>query len=135
VLWISAVSFWVLFACRINCRSQTITVENENQDEILFAFDSTNSTEETSAQILHDSIQTTSDPAVLNPQKQADGCVNVNTANEEQLTLLPGIGTVISGRIIALRKEKGRIASPEELLEVKGIGPVKLEKIKRFICF
>ncbi|RKZ20289.1 hypothetical protein DRQ20_00160 [bacterium] len=58
--------------------------------------------------------------------------INVNTASREELTLIPGIGEVTAKRIVELRERKGRIRSLDELLEVKGIGPKKLEIIKKY---
>lgn len=60
-------------------------------------------------------------------------CVNVNTANADELKTLPGIGSKTAERIIEYRKENGNFKSKEELLNVKGIGKKKLEKIKSLI--
>lgn len=48
--------------------------------------------------------------------------LNLNSATEEELALLPGIGKTLAGRIAAYRKEHGPFSAPEELLQVKGIG-------------
>lgn len=58
--------------------------------------------------------------------------VNINTATVEQLSELPGIGTVTAAKIIAYRTEHV-FAAPEEIMEVKGIGPAKYDKIKDLI--
>ena len=55
--------------------------------------------------------------------------VNINAATAEQLQTLPGIGPVLSGRIIAWREENGAFQSPEELTKVKGIGEATLLEI------
>jgi competence protein ComEA len=62
-----------------------------------------------------------------------EGSVDVNTATREQLVSLPGIGEEIAGRIMKYRDENGPFESVEGLLEVKGIGPKKLERMRRFI--
>lgn len=55
--------------------------------------------------------------------------IDINTADEETLTLLPGIGPVIAQRIVAYRTEHGMFRSVDELLNVKGIGPARFERL------
>lgn len=59
--------------------------------------------------------------------------INVNTAGEEELQKLPGIGPAKAKAIVEYRKTKGPFRSVEELLEVKGIGPKTLEKLRPLI--
>jgi competence ComEA-like helix-hairpin-helix protein len=59
--------------------------------------------------------------------------IPINKADEELLITIPGIGPVLAKRIIEFRKEHGRISAIEELDEVKGIGPAKLEKLKAYL--
>ena len=59
--------------------------------------------------------------------------VNLNQASLEQLAMLPGIGIKTAERILAYRKASGRFNSIDELLEVKGIGNSKFDKIKKYI--
>lgn len=59
--------------------------------------------------------------------------ISVNKATAEELTQLPGIGIKTAEKIIEYRKAHGRFNSVNELLEVKGIGEKKLEKIKKII--
>lgn len=58
------------------------------------------------------------------------GPVNLNTATGEQLETLPGIGPAIAAAIIGWREEHGRFAVPEDLMEVPGIGPVKMGALR-----
>jgi len=60
--------------------------------------------------------------------------ININTATEEDLTTLIGIGPAKAKRIIELRKKLGRFNDVNQLLEVKGIGPKTLDKFRKQIC-
>lgn len=59
--------------------------------------------------------------------------VDINTADENILSALPGIGPKTAAAITDYRKEHGKFNSVEELEQVKGIGSVKLSKIKPFL--
>lgn len=59
--------------------------------------------------------------------------VSVNTAPASELRKLPGIGPTLAERIIAFRKHSGSFVTVEQLLEVKGIGPAKLERLRPFV--
>lgn len=63
----------------------------------------------------------------------SDGKININTANEEQLTQLPGIGPTLAKRIIAYREENGNFKSIDDLTEVYGIGTGILDNISPYI--
>ena len=56
--------------------------------------------------------------------------ININTASAEELTAIKGIGTTRAEQIIALRNELGKFSSCEDLLQISGIGPKSLEKIR-----
>lgn len=59
--------------------------------------------------------------------------IDINKADAETLTQIPGIGPKTAEAIIAYRKDVGEFKTLEELVEVKGIGPKKLETIKPFL--
>ena len=61
------------------------------------------------------------------------GVVNVNTASAEELQLLPGVGESRARAIVSLRKSRGGFRSVDELVEVKGIGPTLLERLRPFV--
>lgn len=56
--------------------------------------------------------------------------VNVNKASAEELVTVRGIGPVIAKRIIDYRAANGAFKSLEELAQVNGIGKAKYEKMK-----
>lgn len=55
--------------------------------------------------------------------------ISINQAGKEELMALPGIGDVLADRILNFRTEHGPFMSPEELLNVEGIGKKRLEEI------
>lgn len=59
--------------------------------------------------------------------------VNINTAGENDLTKLPGIGPALAKRIIRYRNDTGKFSSVEELVNVKGIGSKKLEMVRPYL--
>lgn len=61
---------------------------------------------------------------------QQDNRVNINTADETQLTTLTGIGVTRAQAIIAYRKENGPFAAIEEIMNVQGIKEGTFAKIK-----
>ena len=56
--------------------------------------------------------------------------VDINTAEAAALEALPGIGPSLAAAIVEHRRRAGPFASVDELIEVSGIGPVKLEQIR-----
>jgi competence ComEA-like helix-hairpin-helix protein len=61
------------------------------------------------------------------------GVVNINTAPEAKLRLLPGIGQKKALSIIAYRTQKP-FMQPDELMKVKGINAKLFQKLKDFIA-
>lgn len=64
------------------------------------------------------------------PEKNIDFPIDINIANLEELQVLPGIGPVLSARIIAYRTQHGAFISIDSLVKVPGIGKQRIEKIK-----
>ena len=59
--------------------------------------------------------------------------VNLNTASQEQLDSLPGVGPATAKKIIEYRNKNGRFKAPEDIKKIGGIGKAKYEKIKERI--
>jgi competence ComEA-like helix-hairpin-helix protein len=60
--------------------------------------------------------------------------ISINSATEEELTLLPGVGNVTAKRILEYRIKNNGFKTKNEIMKVKGIGKVKFEKIRDKIC-
>ena len=56
--------------------------------------------------------------------------INLNAASAEQLESLPGIGPVTAKRIVDHRAKVGKFKRIEEIINIKGIGDKKFERIK-----
>lgn len=63
----------------------------------------------------------------------AGGLVDLNAATEEQLDSLPGVGPVTAAAILAWRDANGSFAGVDQLGEVDGIGPARLEKLRALV--
>ena len=59
--------------------------------------------------------------------------ININTADADELQLLPGIGPVLADRIVSWREQNGDYLIAEDLLAVEGIGLTKLDEIRDYI--
>lgn len=60
--------------------------------------------------------------------------VNINSANQEELETLPGVGPSLAVRIIEYRNSNGKFEKVEDVQNVKGIGDSKFTNIKEYIC-
>ncbi len=56
--------------------------------------------------------------------------ININTADQATLQLLPGIGETYAKRIIEYRQENGGFKSIDELMRIRGIGEKRLQRLR-----
>lgn len=59
--------------------------------------------------------------------------ININTANREELSVLPGIGPVTADKIIDWRDQHGSFTTREDIMKVPSIGEGKYRKIENQI--
>ncbi len=60
--------------------------------------------------------------------------VDLNSASTVELALLPRVGPTLAGRIVASRGSDGPFRSVDDLERVTGIGPVTLQRLRRWAC-
>ncbi|MGL6195045.1 MAG: ComEA family DNA-binding protein [Thermoguttaceae bacterium] len=59
--------------------------------------------------------------------------VNLNTATEAELSLLPGIGPKLAVAIIEYRNANGNFTQTQDVKKVKGIADKKFAQIEKFL--
>ena len=69
-------------------------------------------------------------PAVPGTGTVPAGPVSLNGATAEQLDQLDGVGPATAAKIIAWRTANGGFSSVDDLAQVAGIGPKKLEALR-----
>jgi competence protein ComEA len=62
--------------------------------------------------------------------KAVTGVLNLNTATEEQLQMLPGVGPAKAERVVAYRNQRGKFQRVQDLRRVKGFGYKTLKKLE-----
>jgi competence protein ComEA len=64
---------------------------------------------------------------------KAGEVIDLNTATVEQLDALPGVGPVTAAAIVAWRQANGKFTSVDQLADVDGIGPARLDKLRALV--
>jgi len=59
--------------------------------------------------------------------------VNINAATSEELQQVPGIGPATAEKILQMRKSYGAFKSVDDLLAIRGLGPKRLEKMRKYL--
>ncbi len=79
--------------------------------------------------VVHDAAAGCSlDPAAVAPP------LDLNRATQRQLDGLPGIGSVLAGRIVEYRQRKGGFRSVSELRAISGIGEKRYAALKELVA-
>jgi competence ComEA-like helix-hairpin-helix protein len=76
------------------------------------------------------------DPAERPPKKSAKdlaGKLNLNTATEDQLMMLPTVGPAKAERIVTWRKRNGGFKRTADLRRVKGFGYKTFKRLEPFL--
>jgi competence protein ComEA len=73
------------------------------------------------------------DPGAAGSASGAPGPIDLNRASLEQLEELPGIGPSIGQAIIDHRTRNGPFRSVDDLLDVRGVGPARLEQLRPLV--
>ena len=68
------------------------------------------------------------------PCKTNTTCIALNTADQDELQLIPGVGEKTAQLILEYRRKVGSFKTVEDLLHIKGIGEKKLEKMRPYLC-
>lgn len=71
--------------------------------------------------------------AAAKPGQPGAQPLDLNTATAEQLDALPGVGPATAAAIVDYRRQHGPFRSVDGLLQVRGIGPAKLDAIKGLV--
>ncbi len=71
--------------------------------------------------------------AAPNPGPKKGEVLDLNTATVEQLDALPGVGPVTAAAILAWRQANGKFTSIDQLGDVDGIGPARLDRLRALV--
>lgn len=80
----------------------------------------------------NNNIQTDNYKAIQK-KKELSLSLDINKATKEELEQLPYIGPVTAQRIVDYRTQVGRFKTVDELINVKGIGKKKINRVKSYI--
>ena len=66
-------------------------------------------------------------------KKPPEHPVNLNTATAAELQQVPGIGPATAEKILQARKSYGKFKSVNDLEAIRGIGPKRLAKMRKYL--
>ena len=73
-------------------------------------------------------------PSIDSPDsKRVFPVVNINSADKNELMIIPGVGEVMAERIVNYRSAYGEFLTKEDIKKVRGIGDKTFESIKDYI--
>lgn len=72
-------------------------------------------------------------PTKKSSRKELTGKLNLNTATEDQLMLLPSVGPAKAERIVDWRKKNGGFKRTVDLRRVKGFGYKSFKKLEPYL--
>ena len=81
----------------------------------------------------YDGVLANEEPSKREQKEQGNRLVNINTADKQELTTLPGIGDAMADRILAYREEHKKFHSIEDLMNISGIKQAKFDGLKDFV--
>ena len=90
--------------------------------------------EEQNANIEDSYITTESGASIKETQTKTIQKVNINTASQQELETLTGVGPSIASKIVEYRKQNGLFKTIDDIKNVSGIGDNKFESFKDEIC-
>lgn len=76
---------------------------------------------------------TTPSPRATSSSGASSQTLDLNRAAAAELERLPGVGPSLAARIIAYRDSAGGFRSIDQLVQVRGIGPVLLQRLKPLV--
>ena len=80
--------------------------------------------------IVSDSAASGAGPTSAENGSESDTLIDLNTATAGELDTLPGVGPVTAAAIVAWREANGRFRTVDQLGDVDGIGPARLDKLR-----
>jgi competence protein ComEA len=72
-------------------------------------------------------------PVPRSGKPKAGEVVDLNSATVEQLDALPGVGPITATAIVAWRQAHGKFTNVDQLADVDGIGPARLDKLRALV--
>lgn len=78
-------------------------------------------------------LQENSSADTKNNSSSSSELININTADENELQKIKGVGPGIAKRILDFREQNGNFKTIDDIKKVRGIGEKKFEKMKDFI--